>query len=472
MPARHQTPTLPGQFARWLPGTRRRRAFSRWLSPARFLVLSFAGLIVVGTLGFRLLPGLYVGAPLGWIDSLFIATSAVCVTGLTVVDPATYLTFHGQLWSLLLIQLGGLGLLTLTSGILLTVGRRLSLRHEELMRSTGDVNPEIDYRLLVRRVLAFTLIIESAGTAVLFIAWYDELGIIAGAWAAAFHAVSAFCNAGFSVFPGNLVAHQRDPLALGAVMVLIVLGGLGFLTLTELGRWLDRRSRSRRLSLHSRLVLVSTAIALLLGALAFGLFEWHHTLDGLSRSDRVVNALFGSVTARTAGFATVNYAEVTGPTAFATIVLMFIGGAPGSTAGGIKVTTIAILVVMAWSRLRGARSVNAFHRTIPDETLGRAAGIVVIAAAVLMLAIFVLVAVDPHASSPEIFLRYMFEAVSAFGTVGLSMDLTPSLSPGARLVIVALMFIGRVGIMSFAAALTLQPHTLAFRYAREDVAVG
>lgn len=463
---------VPGQFARWLPDSRRRRAFFRWLSPARFLVLSFAGMILAGTFGFRFLPGLYVGAPLGWIDSLFMATSAVCVTGLTVVDPGTHFTFYGQLWSLVLIQLGGLGLLTLTSGILLTVGRRLSLRHEELMRSSGDANPEIDYRLLVRRVLLFTLSIESAGAAVLFVAWYGELGMAGGAWAAIFHAVSAFCNAGFSVFPGNLVGYQGDPLALGAVMALIVLGGLGFLTLTELGRWLDRRSRSRRLSLHSRLVLASTAIALVAGALAFGVFEWHHTLDGLSRSDRVVNALFGSVTARTAGFATVNYAHVTGPTAFATIVLMFVGGAPGSTAGGIKVTTIAILVVMAWSRLRGTRSVSAFHRTIPDETLGRASGIIVIAASLLILAIFVLVAVDPHATSPEIFLRYMFEAVSAFGTVGLSMDLTQSLSPGARIVIVALMFIGRVGIMSFAAALTLQPRALAFRYAREDVAVG
>jgi trk system potassium uptake protein TrkH len=463
---------VPGQFARWLPDTRRRRAFFRWLSPARFLVLSFAALIVVGTLGFRLLPGLYVGERLGWIDSLFMATSAVCVTGLTVVDPGTYLTFPGQLWSLVLIQLGGLGLLTLSSGILLTAGRRLSLRHEELMRSSGDTNPEIDYRLLVRRVLLFTAVIETAGAAVLFVAWRDQLGVIGGAWAAAYHAISAFCNAGFSIFPGNLVAHQGDPLALGVVMALIVLGGLGFLTLTELARWLDRRSPSRRLSLHSRIVLAATASALVLGALAFGLFEWHHTLDGLSPSERLVNALFGSVTARTAGFATVNYAEVTGPTAFATIVLMFIGGAPGSTAGGIKVTTIAILMIMAWSRLRGARSVSAFHRTIPDETLGRASGIVVIAAAVLMLAIFMLVAVDPQAASPEIFLRYMFEAVSAFGTVGLSMDLTPSLSPGARLIIVALMFVGRVGIMSFAAALTIQPRALAFRYAREDVAVG
>ena len=168
----------------------------------------------------------------------------------------------------------------------------------------------------------------------------------------------------------------------------------------------------------------------------------------------------------------VDYTQVTAPTSFATMVLMFIGGAPGSTAGGIKVTTIALLLILAWSRLRGRAHVSAFHRTIPEETLGRAIGLVVVASILLVLAIFVLIAVDPQATSHDAFLRYMFEAVSAFGTVGLSMNLTPELSPGARLVITALMFIGRVGVLTVAAALTLERRVLPFRYAKEDVAIG
>jgi len=473
LPARPRTPVLPSHFAQWLPNPRRRRAFAHWLSPARFLVLSFLTLVIIGTLGFRLLPSLYVGDRLGWIDSLFMATSAVCVTGLVVVDPATYFTFYGQLWTICLIQLGGLGLLTLTSGVLLTVGRRLSLRHEELMRSSSETNPQIDYRLLVRRVLRYTLLIESVGAAALYVAWFGEMGFGGAVWPAVFHSISAFCNAGFSVFSDSMMSHRGNMLGMSTLMMLIVSGGLGFLTLTEIGRWLHGTSRhQRRLSLHARIVLVSTAVALILGMVAFSFFEWHNTLEGLPLHERIVSAMFGSVTARTAGFAAVDYNSITGPTAFATIILMFIGGAPGSTAGGIKVTTIAVLLMLALTRLRGARSVSAFHRAIPEETLGRATGLTVIAATVLITAIFVLLAVDPRASSPDEFLRYMFEAVSAFGTVGLSMDLTPSLSTGARLVITVLMFVGRVGLMSLAAALTLEPRNLPFRYAREDVAVG
>lgn len=469
---RRAAQVVPGSISRWLPARGRRRVLTDWLSPSRMLVLSFAALVAAGTLGFRLLPGIYTGPRMGWIDSLFMATSAVCVTGLVVINPATALTFYGQLWALLLIQLGGLGLLTLTSGILLTVGRRLSLRHEELMRSPSE-DAEIDYRQLVRRVLRYTMLIELAGAVVLYAGWVGELGVGGAIWPAVFHAVSAFCNAGFSLFAGNMADRFHDPLALAVVMALVVLGGLGFLTLTELSRWLRTRSRGRRrLSLHSRIVLVATVLAILFGALAFGAFEWDNTLAGMAVRDRVMNAFFGSITARTAGFNSIDYGHVSPPAAFATILLMFMGGAPGSTAGGVKVTTVALLVLLAASRLRGSRTVSAFHRTVPDETLGRASGLVVISMAILIAALFLLIATDPVATSYDAFVRYLFEAVSAFGTVGLSMDLTTSLSPASRLVIAALMFIGRVGVMSLAAALALEPETLAFRYAKEDVAVG
>ena len=460
---------------------RRRRTWrSIWagLSPSRLLVLSFAALVVVGTLGFRFLPGLAVDGPLPWVDALFMATSAVCVTGLAVVDPATELTVAGQLWILLLVQLGGLGLLTFTSGILLTIGRRLSLRHESLLHGDG-VEPQVDYRALVRRVLRFTFAIEAVGALLLWVAWVPSLGARGAAWPAAFHAVSAFCNAGFSIFAGGGYATQtRLPAPLLVTMALIVAGGLGFLTLDELARRV-RRARGRPggldnawLSLHTRLVVAATLALLVAGTVGFAVFEWERTLAGLPLRDRVLNAVFGSVTARTAGFNTVDYAQVGAPTALMTMALMFIGGAPGSTAGGVKVTTFALLVVLALARLRGRRHVSAFHRTIPEETLGRAAGLMVLATSVLGLGVLTLVAVDPGAASQARFLAYMFEAVSAFGTVGLSAGLTPELAPTARVVLVVLMFVGRVGIMTAAAALVLGRRSVPFRYAKEDVAIG
>ena len=460
---------------------RRRRTWrSVWagLSPSRLLVLSFAALVAVGTLGFRLLPGLAIAGPPSWIDALFMATSAVCVTGLAVLDPATEFTFAGQLWILLLVQLGGLGLLTLTSGILHTVGRRLSLRHEALLHGSDGVAPTVDYRALGRRVLRFTFALEAIGAVLLWVAWVPTHGAAGAVWPAVFHAVSAFCNAGFSVFPGGFTTQARLPMPLLVTMALIVLGGVGFLTLDELSRRVRRRrragdaERSTWLSLHTRLVVVTTVALLVAGTIGFAIFEWERSLAGLPLRARAINALFGSVTARTAGFNTVDYADVGAPTILMTVALMFVGGAPGSTAGGVKTTTLALLVVLAGSRLLGRRSVHVFNRTIPEETLGRAAGLMVLATLVLALGLLLLVAVDPAASSHGAFLAYMFEAVSAFGTVGLSTGITPDLSPGARLVIVALMFIGRVGIMTAAAALALGPRTVPFRYAKEDVAIG
>lgn len=442
------------------------------MSPSRLLVLSFAFLVLVGTLGFRLVPGLAVAGPLPWIDALFMATSAVCVTGLAVVDPATQLTYAGQLWTLVLVQLGGLGLLTLTSGILLTVGRRLSLRHEALLHATDGVAPQVDYRALVRRVLRYTFGLEALGAVLLWASWVPRYGVADAAWPAVFHAVSAFCNAGFSIFAGGFASQARAPFPLVVTMALIVLGGLGFLTLEELSRRTARGGRAAWLSLHTRLVLVATIVLLVGGTMAYAMLEWDRTLADLPLRARMLNALFASVTARTAGFNTVDYADVGAPAMMLTMVLMFIGGAPGSTAGGVKVTTFALLVVLAGARLLGLRNVSAFNRTIPEETLGRAAGLMVLATIVLVAGVTLLVAVDPAASSQARFLAYMFEAVSAFATVGLSTGITPELSPGARVVLVVLMFVGRVGIMTAAAALALGRRTVPFRYAKEDVAIG
>ncbi|ACY47046.1 TrkH family potassium uptake protein [Rhodothermus marinus] len=455
----------------------RRESFWRRLSPPQLFVGSFLLLILLGTLGLKTLPGLYTGAPLSWLDALFTATSAVCVTGLIVVDTATYFTVWGQAFILLLIQLGGLGIITFTTVLIVALGRRLSLRQQALAASAVEAAPHVDYRQLARDVVRFTFLIEAAGALLLYLGFLPELGWRGAFWPAVFHAISAFCNAGFSTFSDSLVGFRTNPVVLPVIMVLIVVGGLGFLTLEELYLWRRsiRERRRFRLSLHSRLVLTTTVLLLGVGWVFFVFFEWKATLAALPLPAKLLNGLFMSVTARTAGFNTIDYGAATEQTNFLTILLMFVGGSPGSMAGGIKTTTIALLVLLAISRLRGQEVPSCWSRSVPHEVVQRAVGLFVVAVAVLMLGSFVLTAteIEHGVTAPGSFLKYLFEAYSAFGTVGLSMGVTPSLSTTGRWIIILLMFIGRVGPLTFAAALTIRRHrTRQFRYAYEDVVVG
>jgi trk system potassium uptake protein TrkH len=452
--------------------------FRRLLTPARLLVLSFAVLIAGGTVGLMTLPGLYAGPSLSWLDALFTAASAVCVTGLIVVDTATYFTVRGQAFVLLLIQLGGLGILTFTTLLILALGRRLSLHHEAVTASAADIAPDVDFRHLVRNIVRFTLAFEAVGALVLFAAFLARFPVGEAAWHALFHAVSAFCNAGFSTFSDSLMGFQRSPVTLATVMGLVVLGGLGFLTLEELHlHWRRPEDRRLRLSLHSRLVLAVTAVLLLGGWALLALLEWSRTLAELPTWARLLNGLFMSVTARTAGFNTVDYAEAGDPANFVTILLMSIGGSPGSTAGGLKTTTIALLGLLAISRLRGLAATSVQGRTVPDETVQRAVGLFVVGFGVVTAAILLYTVLQLHflgAVAEGRFLSYMFEAVSAFNTVGLSMGATAELGSPAKLLTIALMYVGRVGPLTFVAAIALDRTGggAALRYAREDVIIG
>lgn len=450
------------------------------LSAPQLFVGSFALLVLAGTVGLKIVPAFYTGEPLGWVDAFFTATSAVCVTGLVVVDTATYFTPAGQAWILLLIQLGGLGMITFTTVIILALGRRLSLRHEALTRSPAEFAQRIDYRLLTRDVLRFTFAFEAAGAAVLFGAFLGEFTPGTALWHAVFHSVSAFCNAGFSTFSDSVTGFRVSPFVSSALMVLIVAGGLGFITLEELYllQAARRRGRAYRLSLHSRIVLVTTAALLLFGWLAYALLEWRVTLQGMPTWGRVLNALFMSVTARTAGFNTVDYAEVSAASAFLTVILMSIGGSPGSTAGGLKTTTFALIGLLAWSRFRGREIVRVAARSIPEETIQRAVGLFTavfgtVTLAILLYLVFELGAAS-QTSTPAAFLPHMFEAASAFNTVGLSMGITSELSTAGRWLTIVLMFVGRVGPLTFAAALALARARSVgrFRFAYEDVIVG
>lgn len=431
-------------------------------------------------LGFKLLPGLYSGEELSWLDALFTATSAVCVTGLIVVDTATYFTAAGQAWILLLIQLGGLGIITFTTVIIVALGRRLSLRHEALSAGSREIAPHVDYSRLTRDVIVFTFVIEGIAAALLYVFWIPRLGISGAAWPALFHSISAFCNAGFSTFSDSLMGFQDHPGILGAVMALIVLGGIGFLTLEEISLWAaaQRTRRRFRISLHSRLVLAISGALLLTGWVMFALFEWRLTLAEMPVWEKLLNALFMSVTARTAGFNTVDYAEVTTSSDFLTILLMMIGGSPGSAAGGLKTTTVALIGLLAWARLRGNEVTSVWGRSVPEETIQRSVGLFVVAFGMVTAAIFAYTATElgaqGHLAQEAGFLKYMFEGVSAFNTVGLSMGVTAGLTTAGKWVTIVLMFLGRVGPLTFAAAIALSAPTSAgqFRYAYEDVVVG
>ncbi len=452
------------------------RRFS-WLrvSPPQLFVASFLLLVLVGTLGLKVLPGLYTGEPLSWLDALFTATSAVCVTGLIVEDTATFFTFAGQLYLLLLIQVGGLGMLTFTSLIMLALGRRLSLHEESLSGSAWDVAPQVTATKMLADVAKLTFTIEGIGAALLYIFWIPSMGFAGAFWPAVFHSVSAFCNAGFSTFSTSLMDHQNNYPVLLVISGLIVAGGLGFLTMEEMFLLKQARKSGQvvRMSLHSRMVLAITAGLILVGWLLFAIFEWRASLEDLPIIGKIFNAFFLSVTARTAGFNSIDYAQASDSGNFLTILLMTVGGSPGSTAGGIKTTTFALIGLLAWSKLRGHNHTTFAGRSLREETTDRAISLFVVAAAIAVAGVFMLNASEHFHTGPGRFLQWMFEAVSAFNTVGLSMGVTSDLSSLGRLEIILLMFLGRVGPLTVASALsTKRDGERGFRFAYEEVMVG
>jgi trk system potassium uptake protein len=466
-------PSRSKRLFRWLLRWRR-------LSPPTLFLASFIVLIGICTAGLLVLPGLYTAEGLDPLDALFTATSAVCVTGLIVVDTATHFTFWGQLWILVFIQLGGLGLITLTTMIIGALGQRLSLRSEILSGALPHHTQRAEVWELAAGVARFTLAVEAIGAWLLFLLWLPRFGFTEALWHAVFHSISAYCNAGFSTFSDSLVGLDGSPLTILVISALVILGGVGYLASAELHRWWQGRHQraSRRLSTHTYAVVVTTISLLALGWVLFAFFEWDGVLAEMSIPDKLANALFMSVTPRTAGFNTIDYAQVGNDSAVLTMIFMVIGGSPGSTAGGIKTTTIAVMVALGLSRSRGRRFVELHLRAVPEGTIERAVSIVLLYTVVLVTAFFLLNSIQSFGlSSTESqaqFLPIVFEAVSAFSTVGLSMGETAALNKLGLIVVIVLMFIGRVGLLSFFAAVALRRGTppAYLRPAQEDVMVG
>jgi len=454
------------------------------LHPAVFVLASFLALIGLGTI-LLVLPVSTASGSISWIDALFTAASAVCVTGLIVVDTGSFFSQTGQIIILVLIQIGGLGVMTLSVVMYRWLRRSISYRQRRIMQDLLTHTPREDIFNLVFSVLKFTAVIELLGAVALTIFWSREMPFQQAMYTSIFHAVSAFCNAGFSLFSDSLVRWSSS-YAVNTVMgLLIIFGGIGFPVLYEVEQVLIRKTKYR-LSVHTRTVLTATAILIFGGAvlLSFSSFSGASPSAGavqeMSGQNRILAALFQSVTARTAGFNTINIVGVGDLGITLLLFLMFVGASPGSCGGGVKTTTLAMLFAAARSRIKGKARVNLYKKSIPEETVIRSLTLVVLAASVISLIFFLLLAFD-NGRSPEVisvieergaFLPYLFEAVSAFGTVGLSMGITPFLSTAGKWLIIVLMVIGRVGVLTFSYIITGTKAVQDVEYAEENIMIG
>ena len=442
------------------------------ISQTQAIVIVFAAIIFIGSILLNLPISSKDGNSVGFINALFTATSAVCVTGLVVVDTYTHWSSFGQIVIILLIQIGGLGFMVLATLFSLALGRRISFKERLLIaESLNQYSPQGMVKL-IKDILFGTMIFEGLGAIILSIRFAGQFGIKDGIFKGIFHSVSAFSNAGFDLMGGSgqfssFSSYVEDPVVNLTIMSLIIIGGLGFAV------WEDvyKTRNFNELRLHTKLVLVVTAILLVSGFIFFMALEYSNakTLQPLSFKGKVLASMFQSATPRTAGFNTLSLPDLTNASKLVTLVFMFIGGSPGSTAGGIKTTTAGVLLFSVISVLRGCKNVNIFKKRLEIEVIIRALAIVMLGLFVILSSTFVL-SIFENATLFE----YLFEATSAFGTVGLSLGMTPTLSSMGKLTLIITMFMGRVGVltMGMAISIRIQKTDTKLKYPSEKVMVG
>lgn len=420
------------------------------INPTRYIVLGFGAIILLGTLLLRLPMAAQDGQATSWLTCLFTATSATCVTGLVLVDTAVHWSWFGQAVILLLLQLGGLGFVTLISIVPFALNQRIGLSQRLVMASAMNLDRVAGVVRVVRHALLGTLLVESIGAVLLGVRFVPQFGL-KGIWFSVFHSVSAFCNGGFDILGlysgpySSLAAYQGDPLVLGTIMALIVIGGLGFFVWEDL---LQKRCW-KKLTLYSKMVLGITAVLIVLGTVYFACAEWDNpaTLGTMPLWQRPLNAMFQSVTLRTAGYATFDQGGLREGSAVMSIILMLIGGSSGSTAGGLKTVTVGILLLALRDGLRGRDQVVFRGRRIPGRKVLDAMTLTLTVVLLFLSASMLLSLVDQVP-----YVQAAFETASAMGTVGVTMGITPDLSAPSALLVILLMFLGRVGILSFSIA--------------------
>lgn len=455
---------------RWLLWLKKFR-YRFHLRPAQTIALVFAAIILLGT-GLLCLPGASrSGVSCGFLPALFTATSATCVTGLVLFDTWTQWSGLGQTVILCMIELGGLGFMAAASSVVFLLRKKVGLRQRMVMAQALSVSDMESVVRLQKWALCGSLGIQAAGALVLFFRFLPGYGLENAAKWGVFHAVSAFCNAGFDIWgsfaPGaSAMAFNRDPVVMITLMALVVLGGLGFFVWEEtvrLRRW-------KKFSVYTKMVLLATLVLLLGGGLLFCLLEWNNpqTLGNMPAWQKILNAFFQSVTVRTAGFAGVDQAGLTEAGKAASILLMLVGGCSGSTAGGMKVVTVMVLLLFVWHRARGRTTVQVFRHTVPGGQVMDAMTI-----ASIVLALSLLGGIFISATSPVSFVDGLFESASALATVGLTAGVTPLLGLPAQLMVIVFMYFGRVGVLTLSLGFLMGDRAQErFHYADTNLLIG
>lgn len=439
------------------------------LNQVQYIALGFFFIILAGSLILTLPIASQSGEWTPFLDSMFTATSATCVTGLVVYDTFTHWNVFGQLVILLLIQIGGLGFITVGVGFSMAFRRRIGLRQRDLLKESINAMEIGGIVKLSRKIFIGTALCEGVGALLLATRFIPEFGLVKGIYYSIFHAISAFCNAGFDLMGGqqpyaSFTAYATDPVINITLMLLIIVGGLGFVVWSDV---VSKRFRWKNYSLHTKMVISVTLLLIFGGALFLFLFEQGGTISGMSTGDQILASLFGSVTARTAGFNTVDTGALQPESKLLTIALMFIGGSPGSTAGGVKTTTIAVILIYVVSNLRGESGCNVFHRRIGDEVIKRASMVFCLNLFLGLTSVTLILATSNlHMSD------VLFEVYSAISTVGMTTGITRDLNVVGRIVIIILMYCGRIGSMTFALSLVAKPEAKGLSLPEEKITIG
>ncbi|MCL2100528.1 MAG: hypothetical protein FWH22_02305 [Fibromonadales bacterium] len=436
--------------------------------PMLYPVMGFLILISLGTILLSMPFSSNNG--LSFADALFMATSASCVNGLAVVSVGQELSLAGQCILMILMETGGIGVMALSTIIMLLAHSKINFKQQSALISSYSIGDNFNISYIIKRVIAVTIAVEICGTIILF-TQFSDLPLAQRIFFSFFHAISAFCNAGFSLWDNSMQSFSANMPVNAIIMFLIICGSFGFLSLSELVSF----KKNKRLTLHTKLVLAMTFLLITVGMLLMLKMEWNGVLSGRSFSDKILISLFQSVTARSGGYSTVDFASLGVPFLFAMILLMFIGANPGSCGGGIKTTTAAIIGLLGVNRFLGRKKTQVFNRTIPEETIDRAVRIFVLSVVFIAISGTLFLYVETTNSTAQIgqgrFLELFFEIVSAFSTCGLSMGATENLTGAGKILISVVMFVGRLGPLVLVQAVVLPPRFGAY-YSEENVMVG
>ena len=437
-------------------------------NPPVFVLFSFLLVIFIGTLLLLLPSATSEGKITSLLGALFTSTSATCVTGLIVYDTGTHFTLFGQLIILSLIQIGGLGIMTISSAFAIMLGQKLSLKSENLIQNVVGESNKINMVILIKGIFFVTIFFEFIGAILLYFTFRSEIWTAQKAiYHAIFHSVSSFCNAGFSLYSNSFMAFRSNLNINFVITTLIIFGGIGFPVIVDIRKIISNKLKLTRLSLHSKIVLSTTVVLIILGFVGYFISEYNSEMKGFSIIDRIYASYFQSVTTRTAGFNTINNANLSRASVYISNILMFIGASPGSTGGGVKTTTFAIIIISLIAMFSGNKDVSIFQRKVAEDIIKKIMALIAASLFLLSIMIFILLLIEPFP-----FKKIIFESFSAFGTVGLSMGITPNLTYLGKIIIILLMYLGRVGPLTLIFAISETKIKTNYHFTEEKISIG